>query len=170
MVFFNTVIEKFADQGSNTGWTYILVPFEVAEQLNPNSRKAFRIRGRIDSYFFKAKSLMPYKEGNYFLALNAEMRKGINKLPGSKIEVEIEVDPDPIPLSEDLLLCLRDEPRAFEFFQSLTKSHQKYFSDWVETAKTMETKEKRIAQSVTGLSMKLSFGEMIRANRENRLL
>jgi hypothetical protein len=169
MVLFKTIIHKFADQGSNTGWTYILVPLDIAEQLNPNNRRSFRIRGRIDQYFFKAKGLMPYKEGNYFLALNAEMRRGINKSNGAEIEVEIEVDPDPIPLSEDLMLCLQDEPKAHTYFQSLTKSHQKYFSDWIESAKTIETKERRIAQSVTALAMQLGFGEMIRANRKEKL-
>lgn len=169
MVLFKTVIKKFPNQGSNTGWTYLEISLDVAGKLNPNNRKAFRIRGRIDQYFFKTKTLLPYKEGNYLFALNAEMRKGINKPQGAEVEVELEVDPDPVPLSEDLLLCLADEPVAFKFFNSLTPSHKKYFSDWIESAKTIETKEKRIARAINALAMHLGFGEMSKLNRENYL-
>jgi hypothetical protein len=41
MVQFTTVIQQFAEQGEKTGWSYITVPHDIAEQLKPG--KFFRL-------------------------------------------------------------------------------------------------------------------------------
>jgi uncharacterized protein YdeI (YjbR/CyaY-like superfamily) len=64
------------------------------------------------------------------------------------------------------LECLADEPQALDFFDKLAKSHQRYFSNWIESAKTESTKTRRIAQAVNALSYGLGFSEMIRLNKE----
>jgi hypothetical protein len=168
LVKFQALIEKFADAGSNTGWTYIVIPLDAAEHINPRNRKAFRVKGRLDDFPIKSKGIMPMGEGNYMMALNQEMRKGINKSVGSKIEVEIEIDTDPIPFDEELLMCLEDAPEARDFFNTLTKGHQKYFSDWIASAKTIDTKSKRIAMSINALTLHWDFGMMIRSNKKKK--
>jgi hypothetical protein len=168
LVKFQALIEKFADAGSNTGWTYIVIPFEAAEQINPGNRKAFRVKGMLNSFPINSKGVMPMGEGNYMMALNKEMRNGINKGVGSKIEVQIEIDTDPIPHDEELLMCLEDAPEASDFFYSLTKSHQKYFSDWIASAKTIETKSKRIALAIQALGIHWDFGTMLRSNKRKK--
>ena len=39
MVHFITTILKFDKQGEKTGWTYIEIPADIAEQLKPNNKK-----------------------------------------------------------------------------------------------------------------------------------
>ena len=65
-------------------------------------------------------------------------------------------------MSADFLLCLAEEKQAEKFYQALSPSHQKYYSNWIESAKTIETKSKRIAQAIEGFKMKMGYPEMIR--------
>ena len=58
----------------------------------------------------------------------------------------MKVDTFEKPLSVDFMECLSDEPKALEKFNSLPKGHQRYFSKWIEDAKTDPTKTKRITQ------------------------
>lgn len=90
------------------------------------------------------------------------MRKGTGKKAGDKVAVEIEVDKKALKISNDLIVCLKDDPTAYQFFKSLPPSHQRYFSKWVDDAKTPETKEKRIALSLSALNRNMHFGKMVR--------
>ena len=64
--------------------------------------------------------------------------------------------------------CLADEPAASAFFQSLAGSHQRYFSKWIDSAKTEPTRTKRIALAVNALAKKWGYPEMIRASQEKK--
>ena len=99
-----------------------------------------------------------------------DLRKRIKKQKGDKLKVQMEVDKKEKKLSGDFLECIADEPKALEFFYTLTKSHQHYFSNWIESAKTDGTKAKRIAQAVNALAIKLGFPEMLRMNQKKNLL
>ena len=68
-------------------------------------------------------------------------------------------------MNEEFLECLADEPAALEFFNTLAQGHRRYFSNWIDTAKTNETKTKRIALAITKLKKKMGYGEMIRWNK-----
>jgi uncharacterized protein YdeI (YjbR/CyaY-like superfamily) len=58
--------------------------------------------------------------------------------------------------------CLIGEFNAYLFFKNhLSKSHQFYFSNWIASAKTMDTKAQRIAQSIDALLQKKKFPEMM---------
>jgi uncharacterized protein YdeI (YjbR/CyaY-like superfamily) len=48
----------------------------------------------------------------------------------------------------------------------LSGSHQKYFSKWIESAKTAQTKTKRILMAVTALGQGKGYPEMIRMNKK----
>ena len=106
--------------------------------------------------------------GNFIMALNAAMRKGIHKKKGAMLTVELEVDNKPYELNKEFVECLRDEPAAIAYFKTLPKSHQNYFSKWIEAAKTIETRTKRIAQAVNGLSKKQGYGEMLRELKKQK--
>ena len=168
MVSYTTTILKFDEQGEKTGWTYIEVPAEYAEKLKPGNKKSFRVRGKLDEHQIKGVALMPMGEGNFIMAINAAMRKGIGKRKGTKLSVKLEVDNSPITISGDLLDCLADEPKALEFFNQLSPGHRKYFSNWIESAKTEETKAKRIAMSVNAMARGLHYGLMIREQKANK--
>ena len=107
--------------------------------------------------------------GEFIMALNAEMRKRIGKHKGAKVNVDLEADNEfVIKPPPEFLDSLSDEPVAVDFFKSLAKSHQDYFTKWIESAKTEQTKIKRIADSVTALSRRMGYGEMIRSLKKDR--
>ena len=82
----------------------------------------------------------------------------------------MEVDTNPILPPKDLIECLQDEPKALERFNQLPKSHQNYFTQWINQAKTEPTKAKRIAASVNALAAGFGFVEAIRSLRKDRTL
>lgn len=162
MVKFTALLEKFGKKGEKTGWTYIDIPSEIANKIKPDTKKSFRVKGKLDNVPIKSVSLVPMGEGDFIMAINAEMRKGLKKIKGEKITVQIEEDKEELKISSDFLDCLKDEKEAKTFFENLPKSHQNYYSKWIESAKTEATKAKRIAQSINGFKMKMNYPEMIR--------
>lgn len=166
MISFTTTIHQFKENGDKTGWTYIEIPADVADRLQPGSKKAFRVKGFLDDYAFSGISLLPLGNGAFLMALNAAVRKAIRKQKGAHVDVKIVPDQKAWEIPAYIKECLEDEPVATQFFQSLPQSHQRYFVRWVESAKTAHTQTKRLAQMVTTLAKKQGYGEMIRENRE----
>lgn len=168
MVEFTTTIKKFDKQGEKTGWTYIEIPADIAVQLNPENKKSFRVKGFLDNYSFSRISLLPLGGGDFLMALNASIRKCIGKGKGAILQVKIEPDRSPVLLSKELMKCLADEPKALTYFNKLPKSHQNYYSKWIESAKTEATQAKRIAQTVTACAREQHYDEMIRSLKNER--
>jgi uncharacterized protein YdeI (YjbR/CyaY-like superfamily) len=107
-------------------------------------------------------------QGRFIIPLNAKMRKALGKAQGEMLNVALEFDQRNIQLSTDFVRCLRDEPRALAHFKTLSGSHQRYFSKWIEEAKTIETKTKRITMAVVALGSDLGFPEMLRAQKKKQ--
>ena len=166
MVAFTAIISRFDKQGEKTGWTYIPIPAAIAEQIHPADKKTFRVKGWLDDYRYEGISLVPMGGGDYIMALNATIRKGIGKRVGAKVNVKIEEDNKPVEPPGAFLECLADEPKALEAFNLLPKSHRNYFIKWIDSAKTDPTRAKRIAMSVNALAKGIDFGRMIREGRE----
>lgn len=159
---FTAILQRFEEKGEKTGWTYLEIPIDITATLKPGQKTSFRVKGCLDNFTIKQIALIPMGDGQFIMPVNAVMRRGIRKEEGASVRVELAVDDSPIELSADLMACLDDEPAALDFFRTLTKGHQNYFSKWIEDAKTIETKTKRITQAVTGLSMGMGYPEMIR--------
>ncbi len=172
MVTFTAMLRRFGAKGEKTGWTYIDIPAAVANLLSGGQKKAFRVKGRLGTVSIQQVGLVPMGESAepdetgelapYILAINATMRRGLGKEVGATIQVELERDESELALSEDLLTCLADAPDALAFFETLPRGHQQYFSNWIDSAKTLPTREKRLSQAIAGLSMKLGYGDTIR--------
>lgn len=159
---FEAIIKKFGAQGEKTGWTYVVVPVEIAEEIKPATKKSFRVKGKIDQHSIKGVALLPMGKGDFIIPLNATMRKAIGKRSGEKLRLQLEEDKSEFTHDKDILLCLNEEPEAKSFFFSLPKSHQNYFSKWIASAKTAETKSKRIAMAINAFTKKQGYPEMVR--------
>jgi len=168
MVQYTTTIKRFGEQGEKTGWTYIEIPADIAQQIKPGNKKVFRVKGKLDSYSIKQVAILPMGGGSFVMPLNAAMRKGIGKRHGAQLQVRLDEDHKQIELNPEFIECLKDEPRALKFFESLAPSHQRYFSKWIESAKTIETKTKRIAYAVDAMSKYKDFGAMVRGLKEEK--
>jgi hypothetical protein len=167
MIRFTATIKKFLKKGEKTGWTYIEISEREAQKLNTGVRTSYRVKGSLDSHPIQMVSLLPMGDGCFIIPLNKEMRKGISKEAGARLNVTLRVDPRELKPSEDFMACLGDEPRAKAHFETLAKSHRNYFSKWIESAKTTPTKVKRITMAVNALARGWGFPEMMRNARKS---
>jgi hypothetical protein len=161
-------MKKFDRQGEKTGWTYIEVPADLAQELKRGNRKEFKVKGKLDSHPINRVSLLPMGGGIFIMPVNAAMRKAIGKRHGAMVKVQLTEDKSEFVFDKDFMDCLNDEPGSSDFFKTLSGSHQRYFSKWIESAKTEQTKTKRIAQAVNALSKKMGYPEMLRALKKER--
>jgi hypothetical protein len=168
MIRFTATMKRFEKQGEKTGWTYIEVFPDLAEKLKPGNRKEFKVKGKLDDLVINRVSLLPMGAGAFIMPINAAMRKAIGKRHGAMVKVQLTEDKTKFVFNKDFMECLKDEPTALNFFKTLPGSHQRYFSKWIESAKTEPTKAKRIAQAVNGLAKKQGYPEMLRALKNER--
>ena len=167
MIEFNTIMLQFEAQGEKTGWTYIEIPADIAQQLKPGNKKSFRVKGMLDGLAVAGMALMPMGGGNFILALKADVRRAIRKNAGAMLTVKLEEDKDyKLEVPADLQECFDFEPEALQQFNSLPKSHRDYFIKWIESSKTNETRAKRIVNTVNAMLRKWDYGTMIREMRK----
>lgn len=168
MVEFTTTVLRFGEMGEKTGWTYVLIPPELAQKLKPGNKKAFRVKGTVEAFPITQVAVMPMGDGTFLLNINAEMRKATGKRQGSEVRVRLDVDDSPILPPEELMECLADEPDAMSYWESISGAHRNYFIKHIESAKTVETRARRVAQSLDALMKKMDYGQMIRAAKAER--
>ena len=150
------VLEKFHGKG---GWTYARIPEIKKDKKSPFGWR--KVKGSIDGYEIKKYHLMPMGTGILFLAVKAEIRKKIKKDEGDYVHVILYPDNDPLEVPEEMLICLRDEPSALNFFNSLSESERKFYIDWIYSAKRSETKVNRLAQAVNRLAQGLKLYDKV---------
>lgn len=154
-------LEKFNGKG---GWTFARIP-----ELTKSKQKGFgwlKIKGTIDGFEIKKYHLMPFGDGTFMLPVKAEIRKKIKKAAGDLVHVILYPDHDPLEVPDELLLCLKDEPQALHFFNSLSESERKYYIQWIYSAKKEETKVNRLAKTINRLSQGRKMYDVDPASRE----
>jgi hypothetical protein len=167
MVEFSTTILQFAEKGEKTGWSYVSIPPDVAEKLKPGFRKSFRVKGKLDNYPIARQAILPMGNGEFILPLKAAVRKALHKNKGAMIKLILEEDNRALKVSAELLECLSDSPKAEKKFKALPVSHQMYYSNWIESAKTIGTKAKRIGLTIVAMEKNLTYGEMLKMNAQS---
>ncbi len=148
------ILEKFQGKG---GWTFARIP-EILQDKNAPFGWV-KVRGTIDGFEIRKYHLMPMGNGNLFLPVKAEIRKKIKKAEGDTVHVILYPDNEPLEIPEEMLLCLMDEPEALAFFKKLTESEQKFYIQYVYSAKKEETKIDRLAKTINRLLKGLKLYE-----------
>src|SRR5690606_8181662 len=133
-------------------------------------KQTFRVRGQIDGHPFNGLALMPKGEGDYYLAINATMRRVLGKGVGDPLLLHLEEDVDfKITMPEDLEICLlEEEGDLMDKFMALAMSHRNYFIKYITDAKTEPPRTKRIAMTVEAMVLGIDFGAMIRLDKSRR--
>lgn len=169
MVTFSAEIERFESNGDKTGWSYVFVPQEIANQIKPDHRREFRVRGFLDQVKVNGMCMMPVKGDGFILPLKKELRRTLKKEEGHHLNIQLEFDADfKIEMPADLEICLAQEDGLLERFVAMTKSHQNYFINWLNTAKTEPTRTKRLVMIVNAIAHQWDFGMMIREGKARR--
>lgn len=143
------LLEKFEGKG---GWTFVRIP-EILQDKNAHFGWV-KVKGTIDGFEIRKYHLMPMGNGTLFLPVRAEIRKSIKKQQGDFVKVVLYPDNEPLEVPEEMEICLLDEPKAHSYFYTLTESEQKYFIQWIYSAKKEETKIERLAKAIDMLANK----------------
>ncbi len=169
MIKFKAIINRFKDKGEKSNWFYIDIPAQIASEIKKDTKVSFRVKGFLDHVTVEGLSLTPMGEGDFIIALKADLRKKLGKGMGATIHVQLEEHKNfKIEMPEDLELCLLDELDLMERFKAQPMSHQNYFFNWINAAKTEATRTKRVAMTVNAMANKMNYGEMIRAEKKKK--
>lgn len=155
-------LEKYPGKG---GWTYTVIA-----EIPPNKKERFgcvTVKGFIDDYEIRNYKLMPMGNGKLFLPVKAEIRKKIKKADGDWIKVILFQDDEPVHIPDEFLQCLRDEPAAYQTFNSFNESNKKYYVDWIYSSKKEETRIERMAKAIDRLIHGLKFTETIEIGKRS---
>lgn len=163
MPSFKAIIQKFANKGEKTGWTYVDVPADIILKLKLKNKKEFRIKGAMDDVKFDRLTVYPIGEGNFIIAINGDMRKKLAKKEGAQVSIKFEMDASGAPQSPELEACLNEDKTALKQFNTLLLSHRNYFHRYVWSAKGEATKAGRIVNVINAMYKKQNFGEMMRS-------
>ncbi|GAA1796667.1 hypothetical protein GCM10009749_00050 [Agromyces neolithicus] len=133
--------------GNNTG---IEVPPEVIEALGAGRKPPVNVTVNGFSY----RSTVAVMGGRYMISFSSDKRAATGIQGGDPITVDVDVDTAPrtVDVPADLAAALDAAPGARDAFDALAPSARKAHVTNVESAKTVETRERRIAAIVTKLN------------------
>ncbi len=166
---FSAEIFKYGKKGEKTGWTYISLNKELANQLKPNNKKSFRVKGKFDAIAVKGLAVLPVGAGEFIISLNEIIRTKLRKKVGDVIACQLEEDIDyKVDIPADLHEILREEKIMIDNFMKLLPSHRAYFINWINAAKTEITRTKRLSMTANAMYHGLTYPEMIKLEREEK--
>jgi len=126
------------------------VPDEVVAALGQGKRPPVRVT--INGYTYR--NTVAVMGGNYLVGVSAEHRAGAGVAAGDVLDIELELDTEPrsVTVPPDLAAALAAEPAAQKAFDGLSYSQQNWHVSSVESARTGETRQRRIARSLALLT------------------
>ena len=132
-------------QGDKTA-TGIRIPDEIVEALGRGKRPPVTVT--INGYTYR--NSVAVMDGVFMVGVSAEHRAGAGVKGGDEVDVDIELDTAPrvIEVPDDFASALDAEPAARQTFDALSYSNKSWHTLQIEGAKTVETRQRRIAKSV----------------------
>ncbi|HYH24625.1 MAG TPA: YdeI/OmpD-associated family protein [Blastococcus sp.] len=129
--------------GNNTG---IVVPEEVLERLGAGKRPPVVVD--LDGYEYRTTAGV--MGGRSMLSISAAIREATGLAGGDPVRVTLTVADTPreVEMPEDLAAALAADEQAGPFFAGLSNSLQRYHVDQVTSAKTPETRQRRIEKAL----------------------
>jgi hypothetical protein len=138
---FDTVVEA---TGNNTG---IVVPDAAIEQLGAGKRPAVLVE--VNGYEYR--NTVGVMGGRSMIGISAAIRKETGLTGGDAIHVKLTVADAPreVDMPADFAQALAAAPSAGAFFAALSNSLQRYHVDAIASAKTEETRARRIEKAIS---------------------
>lgn len=129
--------------------TGIEVPEEVVVALGSSRRPA--VRATISGYTYRTS--VASMRGRFMLPISADVREAASVAAGDEVDVELELDTEPrvVDVPPDLAEALGRDGEAAGAFEGLSYSHKRRHVLAIEGAKTIETRQRRIAKAVETL-------------------
>jgi len=129
--------------------TGIEVPAAVVTKLGSSKKPAVRVT--IKGYTYR--STIATMGGRFMLPISAQVREAAGVAARDQVDVDVELDTAPrvVTVPPDFSRALTREPAAKRFFEGLNFSNKQRIVIAIEAAKTPETRQRRIAKSVSAL-------------------
>ena len=129
--------------------TGIEVPAAVVTKLGSSKKPAVRVT--IKGYTYR--STVASMGGRFMLPISAEVREAASVAAKDKVDVDVELDTAPreVTVPPDFAHALSSDVAARRFFEGLSFSNKQRIVIAIESAKTPETRERRITKSVAAL-------------------
>jgi hypothetical protein len=129
--------------------TGVRVPAEVVEGLGAGKRPAVRIT--INGYTYR--TTVAVMGGEFLFGVSAEHRLGARVAAGDEVDVDIELDTEPrvVTVPPDFAEALARDADARRYFDSLSYTRKQEHVLPIEQARTAETRQRRIARSISAL-------------------
>jgi hypothetical protein len=129
--------------------TGIRIPDQIVEALASGKRPPVKVT--INGFTYR--STVAVMDDAYMVGVSAENRAGAGVAGGDEVDVDIELDTAPreVAVPADLAAALDAEPAARRTFDGLSNSNKGWHTYQITTAKTDETRQRRIAKSVEAL-------------------
>lgn len=126
--------------------TGIEVPPEVITGLGQGKRPPVRVTIRGYTY----RSTVGVMGGKSMLPVSAENRAAAGVAAGDEVDVEVELDTEPreVSLPPEFAAALAADEPAQRAFQKLSYSQQQRYVQGITSAKTAQTRDRRIASAL----------------------
>ena len=145
MVNFRTTL--WAAGGNNVG---IVVPDDVVLSFGRGKRVPVVVTINGD---YSYRNTITSMGGQFLISFNAETRAATGKGAGDDIEVDLEVDDAPrtVDIPAPLAEALDADPVATELWSTLSYSKQRAHAESIASAKTDETRARRVQNVMDAL-------------------
>jgi Bacteriocin-protection, YdeI or OmpD-Associated/Domain of unknown function (DUF1905) len=128
--------------GNTTGFA---VPEDIVSGLGGGRPK---VVATVNGFTFR--SSIARMGGSYWLGVSAERRQAAGVAGGEVLDVDVELDTAPraVEVPDDLRAALDAEPAAHDFWRTVSFSNQRWHVEQLTSAKTAETRARRLARSL----------------------
>jgi hypothetical protein len=129
------------------------VPRDISKAVRKEAgenTKHVPVHGWIEGLPFQ-NTLVPRGGGNYRFHIHSRIWRKLRIDAGAAVEVTMLLDREPreVAVPPDLAAELADTPRALAAFNAITPALRRHIVGWVQAAKQMKTREKRVQLTVT---------------------
>ena len=127
-------------------WTRFVIPLDLAALFG--TRGTIQVRGTVNGVPFRS-SALPYGDGSHFVAVNKTIRDQAHASAGDTVTVTVARDDQPglLDVPDDLRAAL-DALDALDAFETFAPSHKREYLEWIASAKTDATRQRRIVSAV----------------------
>lgn len=131
----------------NAAWSFLVLPASASRKLP--TRSMTTVEGSFGGQPLKA-TLEPDGQGSHWLKVPRALREAAGVDVGDTVALEIAPAAEELEarVPADLRTALSTSPEAKAQWDSLTPVARRDWIQWLDSAKKVETREKRIASSV----------------------
>ena len=130
---------------TDKGGACVEVPYDVEKEFGSKRPK---IKALINGIEYRG-LLVRMKTSLHILGVLKEIRQKLGVIEGDLLQIEIDADTEEriIEIPPDFMQLLIDE-KLINQFENLAFTHRKEFIRWIEEAKKLETREKRLKKAI----------------------